>query len=205
MHLCTLILGIWLLPKVNTLKCYECLPSPSGSCTDTPKECPTDKCSTLKMVTYAGTSKVMDMTMKTCAVGPECVDASVNFGISKTLVANKCCTTALCNDKPGSDFVKSKPNGKKCFTCDGYSCTSTLSCEGSEDHCVKATTAGGNEKVTLKGCASKMACSGQIKQQMAQSMGEFTCCQGDFCNSGSSVRAGLLLLVVPLISLVLCS
>lgn len=48
----------------------------------------------------AGGSKFSDTTMKDCASADECVEMSVNFGVARTVIASKCCTTDLCNSQP---------------------------------------------------------------------------------------------------------
>ncbi|XP_044063655.1 urokinase plasminogen activator surface receptor-like [Siniperca chuatsi] len=205
MHLLTLIFGIVLLPKAYTLKCYECEPGISGTCTDSTKECPQGQhCGALRILSYAGGSKLADVNMKTCALDKQCAEGSVNFGISRTVITSKCCTSELCNTQPAPEPIKSNPSGNKCYSCDGQKCTSILKCEGGEDHCISTTVNIGGEKTTVKGCASKLICSAtaQIKGVIA---GEMTCCQGDLCNSASSTSTGLLLLVAPLGSLVMFS
>ncbi|KAL7393326.1 hypothetical protein ABVT39_009427 [Epinephelus coioides] len=205
MHLLTLILGIVLLPKAYCLKCYECIPGASGTCTDTTKECPS-QCGAARVISYAGGSKLADINSKDCAVAEECVEASMNFGITKTVITSKCCTSELCNTQPAPEPIKSNPNGKKCFTCDGQSCTATLNCDGNEDYCISSKVSEGNEKVTVKGCASKLVCSNTASAQISGAIGgQVSCCQGNFCNSASSTSAGLLLLLTPLVSLVVFS
>ncbi|KAM9723417.1 urokinase plasminogen activator surface receptor-like [Menidia menidia] len=204
MHLLSLILGVWLLPKADSLKCYECLMGMSGNCQDT-KECPSKdhQCSSVRIVSYVGGSKLSDVEAKACSLAQECVEGSVNFGVAKTRIASKCCNSELCNVQSAPDVSKSSPNGKKCFSCEGETCTKTLNCEGSEDHCLKTTMNVGGRKMTVKGCASKMMCLASSAAQMTGAMGaEINCCQGDFCNSARSTRATLLLIALPLISLV---
>uniref|UniRef100_A0A672HY15 UPAR/Ly6 domain-containing protein n=1 Tax=Salarias fasciatus TaxID=181472 RepID=A0A672HY15_SALFA len=58
---------------------------------------------------------------------------------------------------------------------------------------------------TLKGCASQEICYRSNIPGLEEPVQVHKCCQGDFCNSASSTSAGLLLSVVPLISLVLFS
>ncbi|XP_031154726.1 urokinase plasminogen activator surface receptor-like isoform X3 [Sander lucioperca] len=207
MHLLTLIFGIVLLPKAHTLRCYECVPGISGTCTDTPKECPMQgqQCVAIKVTSYAGGSKIVDVSSKNCALAEECVEASFNFGIAKTVLTSKCCTSDLCNTQPAPEPSKSNPNGKMCFSCDGQKCNNTLKCEGNEDYCISSTVNAGGEMVAVKGCASKIMCSTQATQTGGALGTEISCCQGNFCNSASSTSAGLLLLLAPLVSLVMLS
>ncbi|XP_071326836.1 uncharacterized protein [Trachinotus anak] len=201
-----LIFGIVLLPRVYTLKCYECLPGVIGSCTEEEKECPLQghQCGALRVLSYAGSSKIGDINMKTCALAEECVEGSLNFGVSRTVITSKCCTSNLCNSQPAPDASKSTPNGKKCFRCDEQHCILTLNCEGNEDHCISTTVTIGGEKMTMKGCASRQICTNKGIAQITGAMeAEIDCCQGDYCNSASSTSACLLLLVASLISLVM--
>ncbi|XP_073341551.1 uncharacterized protein [Pagrus major] len=206
MYLLTLIFGIVLLPKAQTLKCYECVPGSAGTCTDTQKECPSAgfQCGAMSVTSYAGGAKVVDMHTKSCALPDQCIEGSLNFGIAKTVIATKCCNSELCNTKPATEPGKSNPNGMKCFFCNGNTCTGTLNCEGTEDRCISATVAVGGQSSTLKGCASKLMCSGAETAQIQGLVGgEISCCQGNYCNSASSTSAGLLLLVTPLVSLLM--
>ncbi|XP_026016266.1 urokinase plasminogen activator surface receptor-like [Astatotilapia calliptera] len=207
MQILVLILGIGLLPKACALKCFECPPELSGSCIQTTKECPSNtQCGSVRMTSYAGGSKMLDIKAKSCAAAEECVQASVNFGVSQTLLTSKCCTSNLCNSQDAPEASISSPNGKKCFQCDGNDCTKTVNCNGNEDHCISAAVTAGGQKVTFKGCASKLICSGMQSAQIPGIGGaKMSCCQGDLCNSGSSTTVGLLLFVTPLISLVLFS
>ncbi|XP_041799196.1 urokinase plasminogen activator surface receptor-like [Chelmon rostratus] len=203
MHLLALVFGIVLLPAAYPLKCYECIPGSLGTCTDTQRECPSSyQCAALKVTSYAGASELLSMDMKSCALPVECVDGSINFGISRTVLTSKCCNSELCNTQPAPAPSKSNPNGKKCYFCNGQECTATLNCLGSEDHCISTTVSSGGAQTVLKGCASKLLCSATQNAQIQALIGqEISCCQGDFCNSASSISAGLLLLVAPLVSL----
>ncbi|CAB1427693.1 unnamed protein product [Pleuronectes platessa] len=203
-----LIFGIVLLPKASTLKCYQCTPDASGSCVDKEKECPSNgfQCGALRVSSYAGASKLSDISMKMCAMAEQCVEGSLNFGVSRTVVTSKCCNSELCNSQPAPEPGKSTPNGKKCFRCDGQTCSGTLNCEGNEDHCISTTVDLGGEKMTMKGCASKVMCSDSQIAQLPGGIGVgLSCCQGNYCNSAISTRAGLLLLVAPLVTWVMLS
>ncbi|XP_042346494.1 urokinase plasminogen activator surface receptor-like isoform X2 [Plectropomus leopardus] len=150
-----------------------------------------------------GGSKVFDVSAKTCALAEECVEGSVNFGIAKTAITSKCCTSELCNTQPAPEPIKSNPNGKQCFTCNGQDCTATINCEGNEDYCISSQVNVGDQKMAMKGCASKMICSGIQSAQLSSIGADIRCCQGNFCNSASSTNAGLLLLLAPLVSFML--
>ncbi|CAI5669708.1 unnamed protein product [Oreochromis niloticus] len=207
MQILVLILGIVLLPRACALKCYECIPHPSGSCAQTTEECPSkSQCGSVRVTLYQGGSKRFDIKGKSCAEAEQCVQASINFGVSQTLITTKCCTSDLCNSQDAPVGSISSPNGKKCFYCDGSDCTKTLNCNGDEDHCISTTVTTRGQKATVKGCASKVACSStQSAQIPGITRAEISCCQGDLCNSAISTTAGLLLFVTPLISLVLFS
>ncbi|XP_034466241.1 urokinase plasminogen activator surface receptor-like isoform X2 [Hippoglossus hippoglossus] len=203
-----LIFGIVLLQKASTLKCHQCLPDGLGSCKDAAMECPSEgfQCAALRVLTFAGGSKVSDINMKMCALAEQCVEGSLNFGITRTVITSKCCTSDLCNSQPAPDPKKSTPNGIKCFHCDGQTCSGTLNCEGNEDYCMTTTVALGGEKMTMKGCASQLMCSSSQTAQLPGVIGaEVSCCQGNYCNSAISTRAGLLLLVAPLMAWVMFS
>ncbi|XP_059194498.1 urokinase plasminogen activator surface receptor-like [Centropristis striata] len=204
MRLLALIFGIVFLPKVYTLTCNECELGKTGTCAPKLKECPSNqKCGAMRLTSYVGGFKMVDYTSKGCSSAEECVEASFNFGVGRTAVANKCCSSKLCNANPAPEPSKSTPNGKKCFYCDTtQDCSRTLDCEGSEDYCISSKLTVAETKVTMKGCASKFFCSGKSTAEISQfTGGEISCCQGNFCNSASSTSAGLLLLVAPLLSL----
>uniref|UniRef100_UPI0037E7E1BC urokinase plasminogen activator surface receptor-like n=1 Tax=Semicossyphus pulcher TaxID=241346 RepID=UPI0037E7E1BC len=206
MHLLTLICGIVLLEKAYTLKCYECVPGSAGDCTDKETQCPRgQRCGALRILTYAGDIKAADVNMKSCLLANQCIEGSINFGLSKTVITSRCCNSELCNSQPApAGPSKSSPNGKKCYSCNGQKCTTILNCEGNEDHCISSKVTIGRETVTVKGCASKLICSNEA--QIPGSVGaEISCCQGDLCNSASSTGAGFLLLVAPLLASVVFS
>ncbi|XP_076593783.1 urokinase plasminogen activator surface receptor-like [Chaetodon auriga] len=208
MHLIVLIFGIVLLPEAYPLKCYECLLGSSGTCTDTEVQCPSSshQCGVLRIASYAGGTELVNVQGKSCALPDQCIEGSINYGIARTVITSKCCTSELCNTQPAPEPSKSSPNGKRCYHCDGQQCSATLNCAGNEDHCISATVTAGGAKAVLKGCASEQICLGIKNPQMKSFIeGEISCCQGDLCNSASSTSAGLLLLVAPLISLAMFS
>lgn len=123
-------------------------------------------------------------------------------------------------------------NGKKCYHCIGNDCTATAHCMGKEDHCISKSGSNtftvsnslmvpicrlplmrlclsvdrGNGLEISKGCATLQFCHISNNPHLRSAMGgEIKCCQGDFCNSASSTKVGLMLLVAPLVPLALFS
>ncbi|KAM4579692.1 uncharacterized protein PAE49_004873 [Odontesthes bonariensis] len=188
MLLFTLVLGVWLLPKGETLTCYECLPGYSGLCLKI-ATCPSQnhQCASFRIMSYAGGSKFSDIQTKTCALAQECGEHSLNLGVYKDVITTKCCNSDLCNTQSApADASKFSPNGKKCFTCEGQTCTKTLNCEGNEDHCISATVNANGNMITTKGCASAQICSASTAAKYKAASGlKLSCCQGDLCNSAS--------------------
>lgn len=118
-----------------TLKCYNRLPGASGR--DAVKACPSSRhlCGAMRIVSYGGTdhfvavcfwsketnslgltelvvfvsgrSKLDDTRIKSCFLPHECVEGSVNFGISRIAIPIKCCDSDLCNthDAPGNTYM----------------------------------------------------------------------------------------------------
>ncbi|XP_047454698.1 urokinase plasminogen activator surface receptor-like [Mugil cephalus] len=205
MYLLTLVLGIVLLPEASTLRCYDC-PPPTGTCTKT-ATCPLEKnrCAALRLVSYLGASELQDVSEKSCVEPELCGQHSLNTGLSRDILNVECCRTDLCNTQPAPEVVPDGLNGRKCYFCDGKTCSNTVNCLGNEYYCMKTTVyTDGQQPVTMKGCASTGFCSTTPTTQMTRAtIGEISCCQGDYCNSASSTSAGLMLLVAPLISLVL--
>ncbi|XP_029959441.1 urokinase plasminogen activator surface receptor-like [Salarias fasciatus] len=204
MYLFSLILWVVLLPEASALKCRKC--SADGSCGTQECIAGLQQCTAVRFTASTGDNKLADMSVSGCGSPKQCLQGSVNYGLYRTALTTKCCSTDLCNDQPEPEPSRSDPNGKKCFTCDGQQCNGTMNCLGDEDHCISATAKLEGKEITVKGCASQDMCSDINFPGLADAIGrDMKCCQGDFCNSASSTSAALLLLVVPLISLVLFS
>ncbi|KAG1962522.1 urokinase plasminogen activator surface receptor-like [Pimephales promelas] len=176
----------------HSLSCYECM-SMTGSCAEqTVKTCPigTSQCESATAVTQIGaiTSKVKS---KNCAAA--CQSGSMNIGMVR--MTSSCCGTDQCNaqDAPDSSNI---PNGKQCFSCDGKSCSNTVSCSGTEDRCIKATGTFGDQSVVVKGCVSKSICDATSVSNVQG----ITCCEGNLCNGSQSVTQSLLFLCGSLLS-----
>ncbi|XP_048035730.1 lymphocyte antigen 6E-like [Megalobrama amblycephala] len=112
----------------HSLSCYECM-GLMGSCADQKlKACPSgsSQCSSTTAVVQIGdfSSKVK---AKDCA--PACQSGSLNFGTVKTTIS--CCNTDQCNLQDAPD-PSNAPNGRTCYSCEGQSCTTILSCYGDE-------------------------------------------------------------------------
>ncbi|XP_075886004.1 uncharacterized protein LOC142890681 [Nelusetta ayraudi] len=215
MHLITLILGIVLLPKVTSLKCYQCMGE--NTCTET--TCPSGhKCGAMSMLSYAGGSKMSELQLKSCTSPAECIQGSVNFGITSIQITSQCCDSDLCNKNAAPAPKNTAPNGLSCYTCNGQTCDATLACKGDEDRCISTEVPMEGTKMSLKGCASRLLCSQAANPQLKMAMGEsFSCCEGSQCNGGkktrraesggprSSTSAGLLLLLPTLLLSLLMS
>lgn len=146
---------------------------------------------------YVAGTKIQEIQTKSCVLPEQCGENSVNFGVAKTVIVTKCCTSDLCNNKPAPGPREFTPNGKKCFYCDDKTCTHTLDCAAGEDYCISSAATVGTVKQKLKGCASEQVCSAPNEI--------ISCCEGNLCNSATTTGAALLLLVAPLVSLVMIS
>ncbi|XP_020353384.2 uncharacterized protein LOC109901816 isoform X2 [Oncorhynchus kisutch] len=166
MYLIVPILVSLLLPKAYSLKCFECTPGESGACTDKETDCPT-QCGNTRITSYMGGTTLSDVNLKSCSVPAQCLTASVNFGMMRTMIASTCCNTDLCNSK-------SIPVNM------------------------------GGEKMTMKGCASKSICVGDMSGALGPTMGiDMKCCEGNLCNNAQSIGLSLLLLVTSMVSVAL--
>ncbi|XP_051733841.1 prostate stem cell antigen-like [Ctenopharyngodon idella] len=177
----------------HSLRCYECN-GLTGSCVgQTVQTCPSgySQCESLTGVTQIGdiTSKEK---FKGCA--PVCRSGSINFGLVR--MTTSCCNTDLCNlqDAPDPSNV---PNGKKCYYCDGQTCSKTLSCSGDEDRCITATATSGGQTVVVKGCVSKSFCDATTSVRNVESI---SCCEGNLCNGAQSVSQSFLFFCCSLLS-----
>ncbi|KAJ8332780.1 hypothetical protein SKAU_G00416760 [Synaphobranchus kaupii] len=203
--LVTLVLACALFSKVYPLDCHECIPTGPGPCSQTINTCEASqtKCASATAEISAGTTQT-EAGMKSCAAPTDCVTGSINYGLSRTSVNIKCCDSSLCNDELPPVLPGTSPNGKKCFTCVDNNCTHTLECIGPEDRCIKSSMTIEGQKATLKGCASKTACSGSLNSQLGAVGMDMSCCEEDMCNSALRIRQSILfLLLVPLASFIL--
>lgn len=55
----------------------------------------------------SGGSKLADIPMKSCFLPDTCTESSINFGISRIVIPNKCCNSHLCNVAiaPGNIYI----------------------------------------------------------------------------------------------------
>uniref|UniRef100_A0A8C7YXH5 UPAR/Ly6 domain-containing protein n=1 Tax=Oryzias sinensis TaxID=183150 RepID=A0A8C7YXH5_9TELE len=210
MHLFALTLGIWLLPKGDTLTCWECTQGISQNCTQ--RECPSQnhQCGASRVITYIGGSKLLDNNKLGCVLPEDCGEGSINFGLSKIWAKTQCCNYKLCNNQWVPDPIKTITNGRQCFGSLGLTCSNVLACEGNEDHCITTTVDVGGTTTTVQGCASKLMCSASniVPSQLLGT--NSSCCKGNLCNSpvtatAVTASAGLQLVVVALVSLTLFS
>ncbi|KAI4892194.1 hypothetical protein NFI96_026713, partial [Prochilodus magdalenae] len=139
---------------------------------------------------------LVDMVMKNCSLTQQCVTASVNFGVTKTIISNQCCNTDLCNSQRKPDVVSNIPNGNQCYTCNGEDCTSVLDCVDDEDHCVKSTVGADGQTMMMRGCATRSFCMGDLSTHLGQSntVVGLTCCEGNLCNAVWRITPNLFLL-----------
>ncbi|XP_036448317.1 urokinase plasminogen activator surface receptor-like [Colossoma macropomum] len=198
----TLVLICVLFPKALTLNCYQCIPSASGTCTDTQTTC-TDQCgSATAVVTIGGVQQ--QVSTKTCLASGLCVSGSLNIGFGTMTFNSQCCSTNLCNSQNVAALSQGSANGNKCYTCINNDCTGTVNCAGTEDRCISATVYYSNSQVTAKGCVSKSLCTTDTSNLQAVGVtGSVTCCEGNLCNSAEGVKLSLLIMLVPLLSSIL--
>ncbi|XP_051733840.1 prostate stem cell antigen-like [Ctenopharyngodon idella] len=177
----------------HSLSCYECM-GLTGSCTrQTVKTCPSGFSQCMSTTTVAQAGEVSNK-VKTKDCAPVCQSGSLNFGTGKMTIS--CCNTDKCNFQDAPD-PSNVPNGNKCFSCDGQSCTNILSCSGTEDRCIKATATYGGQSVSVKGCASKSICDATASISSVESV---SCCEGNLCNGAPSVSQSFLFLCCSLLS-----
>ncbi|XP_030641208.1 ly6/PLAUR domain-containing protein 3-like [Chanos chanos] len=189
-------------PGGNALQCYQCIPGPSGTCTDTQVDCPS-QCGSATGATYMSGQKTSAINKKFCATPKQCISGSFNLGLMKSIVSSKCCNTNLCNNHTVQELPSTGPNGKKCFTCVGDDCSQTLNCEGDEDQCVETKVNTGGQKITMKGCTSSIICFAHLLGQPGPTGERVTCCAGDLCNNVKSINQNMFLLVVSVVSKIL--
>uniref|UniRef100_A0A8C2D9V1 Lymphocyte antigen 6 family member M5 n=1 Tax=Cyprinus carpio TaxID=7962 RepID=A0A8C2D9V1_CYPCA len=179
----------------HSLSCYECS-GQKGSCANQKvKTCPRgfSKCMSTTAVTQVGDS--LKVKVKDCAA--DCASGSMNLGIVKR--SSVCCNTDRCNVRDAPD-PSIDSNGKKCYSCDGKNCSNTVSCSGSEDHCITSAASYGEQSLVVKGCVSKSICDTTTSVDDVQ---KISCCEGNLCNGVQSVSQSFLFLCCSLLSFIL--
>uniref|UniRef100_A0A8C1XR85 Uncharacterized protein n=1 Tax=Cyprinus carpio TaxID=7962 RepID=A0A8C1XR85_CYPCA len=116
----------------------------------------------------------------------ECEEGSMNFGISKSSFS--CCGTHFCTSRDAPDPRTNALNGRTCYSCDGQSCSNTVSCSGTEDRCITANVTNRGPPMLIKGCISKNIC-GALKCSFIR---DVSCCEGDLCNGDKNVTQGFI-------------
>uniref|UniRef100_A0A9J7Y2Z4 UPAR/Ly6 domain-containing protein n=1 Tax=Cyprinus carpio carpio TaxID=630221 RepID=A0A9J7Y2Z4_CYPCA len=185
----SIFLLFFLFTAGHSLSCYECT---SQTCTQE-IQCPygLTSCLNAKFNVY-----VAPVTVRGCAPSV-CPSGSINLGFGRG--SSLCCNTDLCNDQKLPDPANA-PNGMKCYSCDGNTCSNTVKCSGTEDRCFKATATIGGKSQVLKGCVSKSLCDAT---KLIPGVESASCCEGNLCNGVSSITQSFLFLCCSLLSFVL--
>ncbi|XP_038154140.1 uncharacterized protein LOC119791865 [Cyprinodon tularosa] len=183
MFLLSLFLGIWLLPTVDSIECYNCPRELSQVDCTTKRKCATEDylCGTGSMVRFEGGSKHSENKARGCVLPHQCLNGSINTGSSKLVVTSVCCKSNLCNSQDFPEPPEFSSNGKKCFKCVGSDCTGSVNCEGNEDYCYISKVKTDKGTITEKGCASKLICSENSVNWFSFN------CQGDNCNGAGII------------------
>uniref|UniRef100_A0A9J8A3V0 UPAR/Ly6 domain-containing protein n=1 Tax=Cyprinus carpio carpio TaxID=630221 RepID=A0A9J8A3V0_CYPCA len=186
----SLFLLFFLFTAGHSLSCYTCT---SQTCTQK-IQCPygLTNCFSAEFNVY-----VAPFTVRGCAPSV-CSSGSINLGIGRG--SSLCCNTDLCNDQKPPDPSTNALNGKKCYSCDGNTCSNTVSCSGSEDRCITATATIGVQPQVLKGCVSKSLCDAT---KLIPGVESASCCEGNLCNGVSSVTQSFLFLCCSLLFFIL--
>uniref|UniRef100_A0A3Q2D4G6 UPAR/Ly6 domain-containing protein n=1 Tax=Cyprinodon variegatus TaxID=28743 RepID=A0A3Q2D4G6_CYPVA len=195
-------LGVLLLPKADTLKCYESRLSEDGDGTEEKIECPSQQCFAMRSTVIKGKG-MSEMKQKGCA-GPKqlCHESSQTIGDLRVVFRGKCCSKDLCNSQFPPEY-KPIPNGRKCISCYGKNCTGPINCEGDENYYITnmsfTSFLFSERSFPVKGCTSKFVCSNKLHPETIQ----ISCCKGDYCNSARSSIPSILWLMPPAVSRIL--
>uniref|UniRef100_A0A8C2F1B1 UPAR/Ly6 domain-containing protein n=1 Tax=Cyprinus carpio TaxID=7962 RepID=A0A8C2F1B1_CYPCA len=159
--------------------CYECR-GLGNYCPEKLVVCPIgySKCMSTTTILQIGDTSIK-MKQKECI--EDCQDSSVNYGALKQTFS--CCGTLLCNYRDAPDPRTNALNGRTCYSCDGQSCSNTVSCSGTEDRCITATVTNRGPPMLIKGCISENIC-GALKCSFIR---DVSCCEGDLCNGDKRV------------------
>ncbi|XP_029101761.1 lymphocyte antigen 6D-like [Scleropages formosus] len=196
-----LILTCATFSKGYPLNCYQCTSDSNGQCTQT-TVCPSsaNTCQSSTVTVFQGSSVLTETSLNFCTTPQLCISGSINFGIVRTTVNTKCCSTDLCNSQSTPALAQNSPNGKQCFSCDlNNDCTSVINCLGNENNCINATVS----QRTMQGCVSSNICAAaaDVSAQLGLNLGvNISCCDGNLCNNAQRIMESIFLLLVPLAS-----
>ncbi|RXN31018.1 urokinase plasminogen activator surface receptor-like protein [Labeo rohita] len=126
------------------------------------------------MPAQASSSINSKINVQACSLG--CASGSLNLDIVKS--SYFCCGTSFCNARNAQDPRTIVPNGNKCYSCDGKSCSNILSCSGTEDRCITGTGTFEGRTTVVKGCVSEGVCD----TITFNSVHDISCCKGNLCN-----------------------
>ncbi|XP_076874806.1 uncharacterized protein LOC143525119 isoform X3 [Brachyhypopomus gauderio] len=178
----TLILTCLFCYKAFALTCSQhTLEQSPGICTQTVGGCAGIR---VTLTTEGAGAPPMDLELKSCVAPAECVNGSLNLGLVK--IVTNCCNTDLCNNQTVAGQPEQPPNGKRCYTCDGHTCSGNITCQGDENQCISASVPAGGNNMPMKGCATKSMCDGIASLQQKFGIMIMSCCVGNLCNPDPS-------------------
>ncbi|KAF4079350.1 hypothetical protein AMELA_G00192200 [Ameiurus melas] len=180
-----------LFSSVTMLECLNCNVE-SGSCSTTRlQKCPPSNLCAALIYNYSipglNVNKIGEihgcLPQAACnQANPSVLETtySANVGVANGFLSISCCESESCNCIIIPE-LDNKPNGLQCLSCKRLTdteCISSISCVGSQDHCMTGTVLD-LANLTIKGCASKSFCDADFQNS---TLGDVHCCSGNLCN-----------------------
>nr|XP_043899149.1 cell wall protein DAN4-like [Solea senegalensis] len=200
-RLLSLALIVALSSTAGALVCQNCT---DDYCTSpVPRTCDTETMCITAAITAVSSGTPGTKIFKACASSSLCPVTgsqtfSVNLGVSSALASATCCDSDNCNSATLSFPTSPSPNSLLCYVCYPATslCTTSITCNGTEDRCFQASLSDGATTSRAFGCASTNMCAASASLgtlPFMKDVGSITsgsaCCATNLCNTLTATTA----------------